>query len=190
MMRSVPALATPFGDEPLREIPLPEAPLVRVVAQLRFPEIASVVKRDFIGAFQEAIREGYPILREERGVAVVLGPEGVAQQSTEQIWRFHSADGSWRVSLAPTFVALETDDYGSRDDFLARFQTVIDATADHLGPEFWERLGVRYVDRVEDPDALERLSELVRADVLGFAADHDLVATSLDAALAQAQFVP
>jgi uncharacterized protein (TIGR04255 family) len=187
-MGTVPALATPFGDEPLREIPLPDAPLVRVVAQLRFAEIASVVKREFIGAFQEAIREGYPILREERGLALVVGPEGVAQQSTEQIWRFHSADGQWRVSLAPTFVALETDRYDSRDDFLSRFETVISATATYLAPDFWDRLGVRYVDRIEKPDALERLSQLVRPEVLGFAADSQLVATSLETSLAQAQF--
>jgi uncharacterized protein (TIGR04255 family) len=187
-MRTVPALATPFGDEHLREIPLPDAPLVRVVAQLRFAEIASVVKREFIGAFQEAIREGYPILREERGLALVVGPEGVAQQSTEQIWRFHSADGQWRVSLAPTFVALETDRYGSRGDFLGRFETVISATATYLAPDFWDRLGVRYVDRIERPDALERLPELIRPEVLGFAADSQLVAASLETSLTQAQF--
>lgn len=186
MMRTVPVLASPFGDESLREIPLPDAPLVRVLAQVKFPEIASVTRRDFIGPFQEAIRTDYPILREERGVALTIGPEGVAQTAGEQVWRFHSADGQWRVSLAPTFLAIETDAYTSRSDFFDRFAQVVGATADHLSPAFWERLGVRYIDRVEGDEVLAKLPALVRPEVLGIAADH--VEENLQMLLSQAQF--
>jgi uncharacterized protein (TIGR04255 family) len=171
-MRSVPALASPFGDEPLKEIPLPDAPLVRVVSQVRIPQIASIEKREFVGAFQEAIRGDYPILREEHGIALMIGPSGVTQEAGERIWRFHSADGVWRVSLAPTFIALETDHYTSRDDFFVRFEKVMTATSDTVAPAFWERLGVRYVDRLDNQDDLERLPALVRSEVLGLAADY------------------
>jgi uncharacterized protein (TIGR04255 family) len=170
MMRSVPALASPFGDEHLTEIPLPNAPLVRVIAQVTFPEIASVVKREFVGGFQESIRADYPILREEQGLTLVVGPEGVTQQVGDRIWRFHSADGIWRTTLAPTFVALETDGYISRDDFFARFEKLVEATQDAINPAFWERLGVRYVDRLEDAEDLEQLQQLIKAEVLGLAA--------------------
>jgi uncharacterized protein (TIGR04255 family) len=171
-MRSVPAPLSPFGDEPLAEVPLPDAPLVRVVSQVRFPQLASIEKREFVGDFQEVLRSDYPILREEHGVAMVFGPGGISEQTGERIWRFHNTDGTWRVSLAPTFVALETDKYVSRDDFFTRFQIVVDATAETVAPSLWERLGVRYVDRLDHPEHLDRLPDLVRPDVLGLAADH------------------
>jgi uncharacterized protein (TIGR04255 family) len=171
-MRSVFTLPSPFGDEPLTEIPLPDAPLVRVVAQVRFPQIASIEKREFVADFQEAIRDDYPILREERGIALVIGPNGVSQESGERIWRFHSADGYWRVSLAPTYVALETDKYTSRDDFFGRFEVVMEATTDTIAPAFWERLGVRYVDRLDNQADLQRLPDLVRGEVLGLASGY------------------
>jgi uncharacterized protein (TIGR04255 family) len=167
MMRNVMPLTSPFGAEPLREIPLPHAPLVRVLAQVKFPEIASVTRRDFIGPFQEAIRSDYPVLREERGVMLTIGPEGVAQTAGEHIWRFHSADGLWRVSAAPTFMAIETDGYESRADFFDRFDQVVRAAAEHFKPVFWERLGVRYVDRIEGDEMLGQLGRLVKPEVLG-----------------------
>lgn len=186
MMRTVP-LASPFGEETLREISLPDAPLVRVLCQVKFPEIASVTRRDFIGPFQEAIRSDYPVLREERGVAINIGPEGVVAQSAgEQIWRFHSADAEWRVSLAPTFLAIETDAYTSRTDFFERFDLVVRACAEHIAPAFWERLGVRYIDRVEGEEALSQLATLVKAEVLGIAGQP--VEDKLNMLLSQAMF--
>ena len=185
-MRTVVALASPFGEESLNEIPLPHAPLVLVLSQVKFPEIASVTRRDFIGPFQEAIRADYPVLREEHGVALTVGPKGVEQTAGEQIWRFHSADGVWRVSLAPTFIAIETDDYTSRTDFFQRFAQVMGACAEHISPAFWERLGVRYIDRVEGDDALSQLATLVRPEVLGIAGEH--MRDELNLMLTQAQF--
>lgn len=186
MMRTVAALTSPFGDATLHEIPLPNAPLVRVIAQVKFAEIASVTRREFIGPFQEAIRDDYPILRAERGVTLTIGPDGVAQTEGEQIWRFHSGDELWRVSLAPTFLAIETDAYVSRSDFFDRLREVVEATAAHLKPAFWERLGVRYIDRVEDPDALNQLKSLVRPEVLGLAGTD--LQDELQALISQAQF--
>jgi hypothetical protein len=46
------------------EVPLKDAPLVRVIAQLRFPDSLSVGQRDSIAPFQEAIRAKYPVLRQ------------------------------------------------------------------------------------------------------------------------------
>lgn len=50
----------PFGAPGPDEVPLERAPLVRVIAQLRFPPIVSLGRADFIGPFQEAIRSRYP----------------------------------------------------------------------------------------------------------------------------------
>ena len=42
------AADTPLTGPPPPEVPLTDPPLVRVIAQVRFPLIASVEKRDFI----------------------------------------------------------------------------------------------------------------------------------------------
>lgn len=157
---------SPLEGGPPLEVPLANAPLVRVIAQVRFPLIASIEKRDFIGSFQEAIRGTYPILRTEQTRSVVFGPEGMVEARTGTIWRFGSSEGSWRVALAPDFVALETGTYTSRDDFLRRFRDVLQALADHVKPQVTDRLGVRYIDQVAGEHFAD-LRDLVRAEVAG-----------------------
>ena len=147
-------------------MPLANAPLVRVIAQIRFPLVASIEKRDFIGSFQEAIRRTYPVLRPEQTRSVVFGPEGMVEARTGNIWRFSSKDGSWRVALAPDFLALETGRYTSRADFVDRFRTVLRALADHVEPQVTDRLGVRYIDQVSG-DHFSDLPTLVRREVAG-----------------------
>jgi len=166
-----PEVPTPFGD-PVPEVPLPRAPLIAVIAQVRFPSVASIVREDFIGPFQERIREAYPVLRQEREVSLVLTPQGVqAGGDSAPVWRFLDRDDSaeWKVSLASSFVALDTSRYTSRNDFLDRLGAVLDALAATVRPSTCDRLGVRYVDRVLlDEDDLS-LASLLRAEVLGVA---------------------
>lgn len=160
----------PFGDEPLDEIPLPDAPLVAVVAQLRFPPVASIAREEFIGPFQEAIRADYPVLRQEREVSLVLTPGGIPDAADSGIvWRFRDKQGAWGVSLAPSFVALDTTAYVDRSGFLARLRAVLDALAASVDPATFDRFGLRYANRVvfDGPDGVGALDHLVRADVRG-----------------------
>lgn len=154
------------------EVPLPRAPLVRVIGQVRFPPVLSLEKRDFVAPFQEAIRATYPILRPEQAQGILVGPQGMAPGQKQMAWRFSDVDGGWRVSVTPGFVAIETTSYTSRDDFLERVRFVLDAFAEHVEPALVQRLGVRYIDRVTG-DALGDISKLVRQEVLG------IVGTSL-----------
>lgn len=157
---------TPLTGKPPPEVPLSNAPLVRVVAQVRFPLVASVEKRDFIAPFQETIRAEYPVLRPEESRSVVLGLQGVMEARANTVWRFRDAIGAWRVTLAPDFLALETGRYTSRDDFLDRLERVLDALVAHVDPKVMDRLGVRYIDRVAG-DNLSELRQLVRPEVCG-----------------------
>ncbi len=147
-------------------MPLARLPLVRVIAQVRFPVIASVEKREFIAPFQEAIRRDYPALRPEQSRSVVLGPDGVRDARATMAWRFHDVGSAFRVTLAPDFLALETGGYTSRDDFLARFRDVLLALQEHVDPRVIDRLGVRYIDRVTGTN-LTDLPALVRPEVSG-----------------------
>jgi uncharacterized protein (TIGR04255 family) len=160
----------PLNEPPPVEIPLPNAPLVRVIAQVRFPIIASIEKHDFIAPFQEALRDTYPVLRFERAGALQIGPQGIASSPSQGSWRFNDLDEQWRVSLAPDFIALETTSYSSRNDFLERLQGALAPLSEHIGPKLVDRLGVRYIDRVLG-EAIEDIAKLVRAEIVGVLAE-------------------
>jgi uncharacterized protein (TIGR04255 family) len=159
----------PLMAPPPPEVPLSKAPLVRVIAQIKFPLIVSLEKRDFIAPFQEAMRPFYPVLRFEQSQGMVFGPQGVSPAPQLVIWRFSDAGSRWRVSLAPDFVALETEEYSAREDFLNRLSIVIDALEKHFEPKVVDRVGVRYIDRLTGP-ALADIAKLVRPQVLGILA--------------------
>lgn len=181
--------ASPFGP-PVAEIPLDPAPLAFVVAQVRFPAVLSISQSSFVGQFQEYIRADYPVLRQERQAQIALGPDGPSARDGGLVWRFDQADGPWQVTLADNFVALSTQRYTSRADFLARLGTVVNALMTWISPAKCERLGVRYVCRVTDAAVLERLPELIEPSVLGVAALAELGddRVSRDYALVDASF--
>lgn len=156
----------PLTSAQPEEVPLRAAPLVRVIAQVRFPLILSIEKADFVASFQEAIRVFYPILRQEVAQAILMGAQGIASDRQLAAWRFVDGNGAWRVSLAPGFLALETTAYTSRDEFLARFEVAIAALHEHIKPGGVQRLGLRYIDRVTG-QALDHIRQLVRPEMLG-----------------------
>lgn len=148
------------------EVPLKNAPLVRVIAQLRFPEILSVEQRDFVAPFQEAIRAKYPVLRQEQTQGIVLGPAVFSPAKPQIVWRFGDTEGHWRVSLAAEFLALETTKYLSRSDFFGRLKAVATALDEHIELVQVDRLGIRYIDRITGA-AVDDIAKLVRAEVRG-----------------------
>ena len=77
------AIDNPLEAPTPEEVPLNDAPLVRVIAQLRFPEILSVEQREFVAPFQEATRSRYPVLRQEQTHRASAGAGGVAKRSQE-----------------------------------------------------------------------------------------------------------
>jgi uncharacterized protein (TIGR04255 family) len=162
----------PFGT-PVPEVPLPRAPLVLVVVQARFDRVASIANEEFIAGFQEAIRDIYPVMHREQQAGIVLTSDGRITPMTPSeggiVWRFDERPEGWQVALAPDFVALSTREYTSRTDLLERLGVVLEAAAAQLRLRFCDRLGVRYVDRITDPELLARIDELVRTQALGAA---------------------
>ena len=162
-------VTSPFGEDELEELPLSPAPLVKVLAQIRFPRVLSIGSDNYIAGFQERIRSTYPVLREEMNIEALIGADGVQQQST-RAWRFHDIAEHWSVVLSSSFLALETDHYTSRNDFLARWAEVLQALASIADPTpivVADRLGVRYINRLVGEDATTRLEKLIRPELYG-----------------------
>ncbi len=164
------ATITPFAEEPLGEVPLEPAPLVRVLAQLRFPPVVSIAQDTYIAPFQERLRVRYPVLQPETAVEALLSAQGVIQQSTSKAWRFQDVDEAWTVVLGTGSVSLETTRYESRDDFIARLVEVfeaLDALADPKPVVVYERLGIRYVNMLRGEDATTKLQGYIRPEIYG-----------------------
>jgi uncharacterized protein (TIGR04255 family) len=136
---------------------------------VKFPIIAGFAKLDSVAPFQDALSGRYPILRPEQASAVVVGPQGIQIQAGEgKIWRFFDKSSRWRVSLTTEFVALETRSYESRQNFIERFRSVLNALQRAGTPAVYERLGVRFLNRLRAPD-VEALPRLIHPEVLGIA---------------------
>ncbi|MEI1376587.1 TIGR04255 family protein [Nostoc sp. UHCC 0926] len=161
----------PLTAPPPEEVPLKDAPLVRVIAQVRFAPILSIEKKDFVGSFQEAIREKYPILQPEQTQSFAISPQGLVPIAPQVTWRFVDTTNSWnwRVSLAPNFVALETTSYLSRSDFLKRLENILIALNESFHPTSIERSGLRYIDRVVGQN-FKDISSLVKPEIAGMMA--------------------
>jgi len=160
-------MTRPLSGLPLAEIPLPRAPLARVIAQVRFPPILAIRNPESVAVFQEAIRATYPILSEDRIQHMVLASAGTPDIREGRIWRFSDGEKKqWRASLSVDFVALETSAYISRRDFLERLGVILVALERAFKPAEAQRLGLRYIDRLTD-EAVGRIAELIRPKILG-----------------------
>ncbi len=162
----VTTIPDPLRGPPPKEVPLPNAPLVRVIAQVRFSPILSIGKPDFIASLQERLRETYPLLHPEETHSVFVAREGVTPGQRHVAWRFSDMKDAWRVSLAPTFIALETTRYTNRTEFVDRMRFILDALHAHVKPADARRVGLRYIDRIVGQDVTE-ITKLVRKEMLG-----------------------
>lgn len=166
---------SPFGQAPVAEIPLPNAPLARVVSQVQFPRQPSLNSETGVQSFYESLRETYPIFRPERALMLVVTPEGVKQSegAADAIWRLQDdVQPLWQITLGPNFAALETTRYVSRADFCSRLERLLVVLEESVKPFAFDRFGLRYVNRIEGPFGdqgtdYSAIREAVRPELLG-----------------------
>jgi uncharacterized protein (TIGR04255 family) len=154
----------PLFSEEAPEVPLTNAPLARVLAQVRFPEIQSVQDKRFVAGFQERIRRTYPRANFETLNGVMLGP--TPQMTTSTIWRYFDNARKWRISLSDTFMSFETKAYTSRKDFTDRFRDLLEQLGQTIAPTHIDRIGIRYVDQIALEEE-ESMSDMLRKEMIG-----------------------
>jgi uncharacterized protein (TIGR04255 family) len=163
-------ITDPLRGPPPPEVPLQNAPLLRVVAQVRFPTLLAVRSGDRVSGFQDAVRERYPYLEREDVAMLAVGPISVPDASREAVvhWRFWDASRQWRTTLNQDFLALDTTTYESRADFMANLREVLRAFQTIFQPKSAIRLGMRYIDQIKPP-TFARLDDMLIPEVLGTA---------------------
>ncbi len=139
-------------------MPIPESrriiygknPLHEVVCQLKFPPILRI-ESEVPTAFQEAVREKYPLYSENPGMPAppTLSPDALRLLNTfmlrgTKLHEFATADKIWKLTLAKDFIALSCAQYSRWEMFLERFEKPFRALLDQYAPPFFSRIGLRY----------------------------------------------
>lgn len=117
-------------------------PLAYVVAELIISPYYSMSAA--VPRLQDALRNAYP--RTVEGQELVI--DGAAQPSTQPLWQLISEDQGRAVQLGTRALSIHATLYVDSQDFLARWEEVLEAVADAKLQPFVERAGLRYADLV------------------------------------------
>jgi len=175
----------PLNLRELDRTPLPRSPLTSVICQIRYDATPAAADARTAQNFHERLggRGGeLPVLGQinETAINVALGPQAapaLSQQHGLGGWRFASADDSIAVALTPVQLTLETGTYnGWEADFYPRLERVFGALAELVAPVFEQRLGLRYINNVDQPGVEQPRdwAQWIAPHLLGLVAQQDL----------------
>ena len=147
------ALATiPIPPRPPR-YRLERAPLVQVIAQVRYPLIARLESLSGIAPLQEELRAVFPYMEQEvaHEVSLVVGPAGPAAGASEAsvTWKLTNDSGTQIVVSAGSASLSAGTSYTTVEAFSADFEHMLNALIS-VGVPRCDRLGVRYLSLAED----------------------------------------
>jgi uncharacterized protein (TIGR04255 family) len=171
-------------EETMSTVDLPEpdttrlerSPLELVVCQIRHERRLVVADGATALIVHEALggADGpYPSIDEisgaELNVVMGIGVPDVRETKTSG-WRLMSADGAWVITLMSDNFSLETSAYTTwSEDFAPRLGALIDAVEEHVKPTLEQRIGLRYVDRINELGLTELAAwtSYLRPELLG-----------------------
>lgn len=125
---------------------------------MRFAPVFAIEQRAEVAAFQALLGADY-VARQPRSSRPPIAVSGTPQQhgpGPETVWRFEHPEGDWAVSLSSTSLALEAVRYMDFDDFAAELSRIMHGLHDVFEPRREVRLGLRYVNRIEDDRLAKR----------------------------------
>lgn len=160
-------MTTPFGSVHPRA-KLKRAPLVRVLAQVRWASLSKAAEkaRAAADAIESNLTDEFPIKDVVVEQRIEMGP-GVTNQSSHIMTKFQSADRAWAATVHEDFVTLETTAYTDHSEFCDRFDRVLDVLADIDEFKVFQRLGYRYTNQVWDLADLTALPDLLEPYMRG-----------------------
>lgn len=164
------SLPSPLGGPAPTEVLLSRSPLVRVVAQVRFASVLRIDTKEGITGFQDRIRRDYPLFEPiaAQHMQLEIGASGpVVRSLPSTVLRFSDAARTTQLSLTTETVTLEAMAYEGRKRFLARLFEILVRIEEEFAPGLALRIGLRYVNRIDDENALTRLPELVASNLIG-----------------------
>lgn len=132
-------------------------PLSEVICQVRFPPILRI-EAEPPAAFQERVRNGYPMFRELQPDLPATGvPAEIAgivrsmlpSRARATAYEFASEDGAWCITLSRDALALKTTTYERWEGFREHLEGPLASLNELYRPAFFSRVGLRYVDVIQ-----------------------------------------
>lgn len=114
---------------------------------MRFAPIYALEQPAAVAEFQKCLGRRY-VARED-------SPKAPAEGQAGTTWLFRDKERSWTVSVTSTSLGLEAQTYVDFDDFVAELKQVLRDLETVFEPQTEVRLGVRYINHIED----ERLAK-------------------------------
>lgn len=165
-----------FPDSP--RVIFARNPLVEVICQVRFARLLKI-ESELPVAFQEALRQQYPKLREVKSARLpdpIATAIGLPPNATTSTFEFLDRDDIWKTSLTSTFLAVSTVQYTRWEDFLDRLRLALDVLATVYEVSRFTRVGLRYRDLISRSQVGmkdQRWAEFIRPELLGELSDPD-----------------
>jgi uncharacterized protein (TIGR04255 family) len=130
---------------------LQKAPLVQVIAQVRFGSQSVLGTHEGAGAVHDVLADMYPRLLAEQQQLVTMTPSGSTVASVPQ-YRMTDLNRAWSVVLGTEQLAVETSDYTNWTDLRSRLDAALRAVMDLTKLRVRERVGLRYINQIPPAD--------------------------------------
>lgn len=106
---------------------------------------------------------------------IQITPGNVMPVNTSEVFKLQTAARDWTVTATSSFISIETTNYRRFADFLERWCAVFDAACEALDLKLQTRIGLRYQNQIDLPDAsASTLQRAISAPLLGPVASHRL----------------
>ena len=144
---------SPFFAGPVAETPLERTPLVAVIVQVRFPMAVSRIQGALKnGDLQSELSEDFPFANQQDSFNFLIQPgQPPVPQQGPPTWVLQDESGAWTCNVAADSISLTSAQYESRADVVMRSQRLFSSVERVARPPKANRVGVRYLNRVEEP---------------------------------------
>lgn len=158
----------PFTGDSDYRVRLDVAPLEMVLCQVRWPQVSALQGdlKHIAAEFGRFIPD-FPLYSPSVETAIELTPSGPIQVPGNSVHQWSRVDRSGTVTLTSTFVAFYVKNYVNYDLFDEQLRVVLEAVEKTLRLPLFDRVGVRYVNRISAPEQVEKIEQLMRPEVLG-----------------------
>ena len=144
---------------------LRNAPLIYVVAQVRFSPIVAIEK--FVPEIQEKLRhKGFPRFVRGQIPEITFQPDGTPKFNTVERFEFQDKDARLGIVLQSNSLAVHTNNYSNYETFEEEIKTALMAVHRVAGISLTERIGLRYVNLVRLQQG-EKWADYVHEGLLG-----------------------
>jgi uncharacterized protein (TIGR04255 family) len=151
--------------------PLKNPPVYFTLVQVRFNTVLKL--SDYVPVIQEALRKsGYPLFEEQRAMlvrVVIRDGQPIPEPQERMRYQFADLDGTHAFLLDPDALTLQSTNHVRFELFLERFMTALRVVHEAVELAISERIGLRYLDRV-NPRPGDKLSNYLASEVQGLSA--------------------